>query len=93
MARDLGGKHVCFKCATKFYDLKKPAPICPKCGADQREAPVVKPPTAAQRRAAAAAAATTKDEEDAEVPALDTDDDVEAKEADETEEPAAEDDA
>ena len=39
MARDLGTKYVCFKCGTKFYDLKKPVPTCPKCGADQREAP------------------------------------------------------
>ncbi len=37
-AKDLGNKHVCFKCGQKFYDLKKPDPICPKCGADQREA-------------------------------------------------------
>lgn len=37
-AKDLGSKHVCFKCAAKFYDLKKPDPVCPKCGADQREA-------------------------------------------------------
>jgi len=37
-AKDLGTKHVCFKCNAKFYDLKKPDPICPKCGADQREA-------------------------------------------------------
>ena len=36
-AKDLGTKHVCFKCAAKFYDLKKPDPICPKCGTDQRE--------------------------------------------------------
>lgn len=37
-AKDLGSKHLCFKCSTKFYDLKKPDPVCPKCGADQREA-------------------------------------------------------
>ncbi len=37
-AKDLGNKHLCFKCNSKFYDLKKPDPICPKCGADQREA-------------------------------------------------------
>jgi uncharacterized protein (TIGR02300 family) len=43
MARDLGTKYVCFKCGTKFYDLKKPLPACPKCGADQREAPTAKP--------------------------------------------------
>lgn len=37
-AKDFGTKYVCFKCSTKFYDMKKPDPICPKCGADQREA-------------------------------------------------------
>lgn len=54
MAGDLGNKFTCFKCSTKFYDLKKPAPLCPKCGADQREQPVLKP---SERRRAAAAAA------------------------------------
>lgn len=47
MSKDLGTKHTCYKCDTKFYDLKRPAPICPKCGADQREAP---PPTRASER-------------------------------------------
>jgi uncharacterized protein (TIGR02300 family) len=42
-AKDLGTKHVCFKCGTRFYDLKKPEPICPKCGADQRQSPAAKP--------------------------------------------------
>ena len=42
-AKDLGTKFTCFKCETKFYDLKKPEPICPKCGADQRESPALKP--------------------------------------------------
>lgn len=42
-AKDLGSKHVCFKCSAKFYDLKKPDPICPKCGTDQREAAAVRP--------------------------------------------------
>ena len=86
MARDLGNKHVCFKCATKFYDLKKPSPVCPKCGADQRDAPVIKPQTAAQRRAAAAESA--KEEEEAELPAADAeaDDDEEEPEVAEKEE-------
>jgi uncharacterized protein (TIGR02300 family) len=66
MARDLGTKYVCFKCGTKFYDLKKPAPTCPKCGTDQREAPA--PKTAAQQRAAARAAAP-KEAEEADAPA------------------------
>ncbi len=41
-AKDLGTKHLCFKCGTKFYDLKKPQAVCPKCGADQKDA-VAKP--------------------------------------------------
>ena len=54
-AKDLGTKHVCFKCGTKFYDLKKPAPICPKCGADQRESPALKAPPERRRAPARAA--------------------------------------
>tara|TARA_B100000579_G_C22171136_1_gene549750 strand:+ start:101 stop:499 length:399 start_codon:yes stop_codon:yes gene_type:complete len=29
---ELGNKHLCSSCNTKFYDLKKEIPICPKCG-------------------------------------------------------------
>jgi uncharacterized protein (TIGR02300 family) len=54
-ATDLGTKHACYKCGTKFYDMKKPEPICPKCGADQRESPALKAPTPSERRRAAAA--------------------------------------
>jgi len=35
---DLGRKYTCYSCHTKFYDLGKPEPLCPKCGADQRDA-------------------------------------------------------
>lgn len=41
---DLGKKYTCYSCHTKFYDLGKPVPLCPKCGADQRdaeEAPII----------------------------------------------------
>lgn len=48
-AKDLGTKFVCFKCQTKFYDMKKPDPLCPKCGADQRESPALKPPSEGRR--------------------------------------------
>jgi hypothetical protein len=50
---ELGKKYTCYSCHTKFYDLGKPIPKCPKCGADQRdadEAPVVT--TTRGRRAA-----------------------------------------
>jgi uncharacterized protein (TIGR02300 family) len=36
---DLGQKHECFRCGQKFYDLKRSPVLCPKCGADQKEAP------------------------------------------------------
>jgi uncharacterized protein (TIGR02300 family) len=83
MARDLGTKYVCFKCGTKFYDLKKPVPTCPKCGADQREAPSPKSSSGRTRAAPREvepeeAAATTEDEEDAE-----TEEEEEKAEADE----------
>jgi uncharacterized protein (TIGR02300 family) len=52
--KDLGAKHTCFKCSTKFYDMKKQVPVCPKCGADQRESPALKP-APAERRAKAPA--------------------------------------
>ncbi len=35
----LGTRYQCFQCNTKFYDLNRPEPLCPKCGADQRENP------------------------------------------------------
>jgi len=47
-AKELGRKHTCWKCGTRFYDLKKATPVCPKCGADPRESPALKP--AAQER-------------------------------------------
>jgi uncharacterized protein (TIGR02300 family) len=50
-AKDLGTKHVCWKCATKFYDLKKADPSCPKCGSDPRAAPARASPAAERRRA------------------------------------------
>ncbi len=35
----LGYKWICYACDAKFYDLLKEAPLCPKCGVDQRERP------------------------------------------------------
>lgn len=34
---DLGTKHECYSCGAKFYDFGRPAPICPKCGANQKD--------------------------------------------------------
>jgi uncharacterized protein (TIGR02300 family) len=29
---NLGHKHQCGGCQTRYYDLGKPGPVCPKCG-------------------------------------------------------------
>jgi uncharacterized protein (TIGR02300 family) len=92
-AKDLGTKYVCYKCSTKFYDMKKPDPLCPKCGADQRESPALKPASEGRRSRLAAApkviepiepeepeAAAEEEEED-----LDSFEDEEAVEATEEE--------
>ncbi|MGV3625269.1 MAG: TIGR02300 family protein [Archangium sp.] len=83
-AKDLGSKHVCFKCGAKFYDLKKPDPICPKCGADQREA------TAKPEGRRSRLSAVPKIVEPVEPVEKETDedsDDVEEEEVEEDEEP------
>jgi hypothetical protein len=64
MSRDLGNKHVCFKCEAKFYDLKKPVPACPKCGADQRDKPA--PTVRAGRKSAPVAASRLEAAEETE---------------------------
>lgn len=35
----LGKKWNCFACNTKFYDFLKTEILCPKCGANQKNAP------------------------------------------------------
>ncbi len=49
-AQNLGAKFTCFKCECKFYDLGAPEPLCPRCGADQREAPAPEPVASSRRR-------------------------------------------
>ena len=34
---DLGNKHECLNCGTKFYDLGRNQLVCPSCGGDQEE--------------------------------------------------------
>jgi uncharacterized protein (TIGR02300 family) len=88
-AKDLGAKHTCFKCGTKFYDMKKPEPVCPKCGADQRQSPASKPSPAAERRRAAAkpVAPEPPEAEEAEVEADEDADDADEDEDDDADEP------
>ncbi len=81
-AKDFGTKYVCFKCSTKFYDLKKPDPICPKCGADQREGQASKPSEGRRSRLSA----VPKIIEPIETPAAEKDDELEIEDVDEDEE-------
>jgi len=84
-AKDLGSKHTCFKCGTKFYDFKKPVVICPKCGADQRESPALKSPSPSEKRSRGAAKPVE--------PLVDEADAVELEEELEDDEDADDDDA
>ena len=36
---ELGNKFECAECGTKFYDLGKPEPACPKCGVNPLTGP------------------------------------------------------
>ena len=50
---NLGSKHECYNCGTRFYDLGKSELICPKCGANQKDAASSESPattTAARRK-------------------------------------------
>ncbi len=53
--KKLGKKYACYQCGCKFYDLSKPKPICPKCGADQTEAPTKESPSPPKAGATASA--------------------------------------
>ncbi len=46
---DLGKKFECFRCGTKFYNLGKPEAICPKCGANQKDAKLEESPAPTPR--------------------------------------------
>jgi uncharacterized protein (TIGR02300 family) len=35
---NLGTKYECYNCGTRFYDLGKSESLCPKCGANQKDA-------------------------------------------------------
>lgn len=68
----LGSKFTCFGCQAKFYDLGRPEPICPKCGANQKNRPAaVKQPRTqvpAAKRAVKAMAPLLEEEEEERVP-------------------------
>lgn len=49
---ELGAKHQCQNCATKFFDLNRDPILCPKCGTVFQAIPIARAPV----RASAAAA-------------------------------------
>ena len=75
----LGSKYDCYNCGTKFYDLGKPEPVCPKCGANQKDAVSSESQAAGQssrrRRKPEAAKPIDLDEEEAPLADADVSDD------------------
>lgn len=91
---DLGKKYSCYNCGTKFYDLGKPVPLCPKCGADQRESDETPVITTSRSRRAPVVVEEPEEPEfapEGEAPAADAVDDEEEI-VTRDEEPAEEDD-
>jgi uncharacterized protein (TIGR02300 family) len=79
----LGTKHECYNCSTKFYDLGKSEAICPKCGADQKNASQAESPAAAQssrRRRKAEIVKPVEVEEEEETIEVAPDDEIETPE-------------
>ena len=83
--KKLGKKHACYQCGCKFYDLGRTKAVCPKCGADQKEAPTKEKPASPKTGASAAAPPRTRgrrrrtDEEPIEPAGAFSDDDVETE--------------
>lgn len=74
---ELGTKHECAECGTKFYDMGKPAPVCPKCGTNQVEHAKARAKAAAAAEAAVLAEMEDDEDEDPVVDLVDDDDDDE----------------
>lgn len=76
----LGAKFECYNCGTKFYDLGKSEPLCPKCGANQKDAVTSESPSTSQssrrRRKADVPKAVEIDEEEPIAAADDIDDEL-----------------
>lgn len=76
----LGNKYDCFNCGAKFYDLGKGTSVCPKCGADQKDAGDKTKPLMSQavrrRRRAELAGPDEADVAEPEAAAIDGEDDL-----------------
>jgi uncharacterized protein (TIGR02300 family) len=75
----LGTKFECYSCGTKFYDLGKSEPLCPKCGANQKDATSSDAPSASQasrRRRKAEVVGKAPIEVEDEEPIVDVDEEI-----------------
>ena len=75
----LGTKFECYSCGTKFYDLGKAEPVCPKCGANQKDVASSESPAASQasrRRRKAEIGKSPVDVEEDEPIAADMDEEI-----------------
>jgi hypothetical protein len=94
---ELGKKYECFHCHTKFYNLGKPDAICPKCGANQKNAKSDDAPPPAPRPPRRSALLETIPDENPqefgeETPAEPEESDLDDDELEEGEEPPEKDD-
>ena len=83
---ELGAKHQCQNCATKFFDLNRDPILCPKCSAVFVPLPVARTPS----RASAAVAARDEGEVEPETAGVEIVS-LDEAEAEEKPEPAADD--
>jgi hypothetical protein len=72
-----GKKFTCWSCTAKFYDLNKPNPKCPKCGANPEDDPNKGAPAAAAPGFAEDYAEEFEEEVEEDVAAAPDDEDVE----------------
>ena len=71
----LGNKYDCYSCGTKFYDLGKAEPICPKCAANQKDASQNESTAAPSKRKRKVDTAKVVDIDEVESPIADISDD------------------
>jgi uncharacterized protein (TIGR02300 family) len=83
----LGSKRVCVSCSTRFYDMTKAPPVCPKCGTVQPpEAPRVRGPIREPRRPVRAPVPAAVEAEEEDVPLVEADEDDALEEAEDVDE-------
>jgi uncharacterized protein (TIGR02300 family) len=86
----LGSKRVCVACATRFYDMTKAPPVCPKCGTVQPpETPRVRAPVREPRRPFRTPMPVAVEAEEEAAPLADAEEDAEIEEVEDEEDDEA----